>query len=47
MCVFPRHDWINAFDNKIESVRKIIDYAKLNLNNEENMEEVRRRIKKM
>ena len=39
--LFPRYDWMNdLFQNSLTDIRKIMQYAKLNMNNEKNIKEV-------
>jgi diadenosine tetraphosphate (Ap4A) HIT family hydrolase len=45
--MLPRHDWMEKFGRKIESVRPIINYAKENMLGEEVAEEVRASVEKM
>ncbi len=40
--MFPRHEWMEKFGKKIQSVRPIIEYAKENLFTEENLKEVKK-----
>ncbi len=39
--VFPRHQWMERFGRKIESVRPIMNYAKKNMTGEKVLKEVR------
>ena len=39
--VFPRHDWMEKFGRKVESIRPIIDYAKNNMATEDVFREVK------
>jgi len=45
--VFPRHQWMEQFGRKIESVRPIINYAKESMVNEEVFQQVRENVAKM
>ncbi len=45
--IFPRHEWMNEFGGKIESVRPIINYAKSNMVNDEVFKEVKDMVGKM
>jgi diadenosine tetraphosphate (Ap4A) HIT family hydrolase len=45
--IFPRHDWMEKYGRKIQSVRPIITYAKENLLSEEVFDEVREYVNKM
>ena len=45
--IFPRHSWMERFGRKIESVRPIMEYAKKNMMNEENILIVKEYVKKM
>jgi len=45
--IFPRHDWMNKFGKKIQSVRPIIEYAKQKMKTEENLNEVKVSLEKM
>jgi diadenosine tetraphosphate (Ap4A) HIT family hydrolase len=45
--MFPRHEWMERFGRKIESVRPIMNYAKESMLNDEVFEEVRDYVKKM
>ena len=39
--LFPRYEWMEKFGNKIESVRDIINYAKLNMCSDDNFTKVK------
>lgn len=45
--MFPRHDWMETFGRKIESVKTIMAYAEENMNNENAINEVKKAVKKM
>ncbi|PIN75917.1 diadenosine tetraphosphate hydrolase [Candidatus Woesearchaeota archaeon CG10_big_fil_rev_8_21_14_0_10_37_12] len=45
--VFPRHDWMNEFGRKIQSVRPIIDYSKENMLSDDVFKAVKDCVKKM
>lgn len=45
--IFPRHQWMEQFGRKIESVRPIINYAKENMANEETFRQVKESAAKM
>lgn len=45
--MFPRHQWMEQFGRKIESVRPIMDYARDNMANEEVFQRVREAVAKM
>ena len=45
--MFPRHQWMEQFGRKIESVRPIINYAKENMANEEVFQQVKESAAKM
>jgi diadenosine tetraphosphate (Ap4A) HIT family hydrolase len=45
--IFPRHEWMEKFGRKIQSVRPIMDYAEKNLANEEMIEKVKEAVKKI
>ena len=45
--IFPRHDWMERFGRKIQSVRPIMDYAKENMLSDDVFKEVRDYVKKM
>jgi len=38
--LFPRLDWMEKFGRKIESVRPIMEYARDNMNNENDLRQV-------
>lgn len=39
--LFPRYNWMNElFENSLTDIRKIMQYAKLNMKNEKNIKEV-------
>lgn len=39
--LFPKYNWMNdLFENSLTDIRKIMQYVKLNMNNEKNIEEV-------
>jgi len=39
--LFPRYNWMNElFENSLTDIRKIMQYVKLNMKNEENIKEV-------
>ena len=39
--LFPRYNWMNdLFENSLTDIRKIMQYAKSNMNNEKNIKEV-------
>lgn len=39
--LFPKYNWMNdLFENSLTDIRKIMQYAKLNMNNEKNIKEV-------
>ena len=43
--IFPRHAWMESFGRKIESVRPILQHAKVNMLDEENFRNVRQAVK--
>ena len=45
--IFPRHEWMEKFGRKSESMRPIINYAKENMVNEEASREVREMVSAM
>lgn len=45
--IFPRHEWMEKFGRKIQSVRPIMEYAKINMVNENIFQEVRDMVYKM
>ena len=45
--IFPRHDWMEQFGRKIESVKPIMEYAKENMINEPYIKEVKESVSKM
>ncbi|MBI2665803.1 hypothetical protein HYX12_04235 [Candidatus Woesearchaeota archaeon] len=45
--IFPRHDWMDKFGRKIQSVRPIINYAKKNMVNDSVLKEVKKQVKTM
>jgi len=45
--IFPRHDWMEKFGRKIQSVRPIINYAKENMITDEFIKEVKESVEKM
>lgn len=45
--MFPRYQWMEQFGRKIESVRPIMNYAKENMLNEENFQQVKESAAKM
>jgi len=45
--VFPRHQWMEQFGRRIESVRQIMNYAKENMANEEIFQQVKASVTKM
>lgn len=45
--MFPRHQWMEKFGRKIESVRPIINYAKENMRNKKITQEVKESVDKM
>jgi hypothetical protein len=45
--IFPRHNWMENFGRKIESVRPIMNYAKDNMINEKTFEEIKNTCLKM
>ncbi|MCX6789644.1 MAG: diadenosine tetraphosphate hydrolase [Candidatus Gribaldobacteria bacterium] len=45
--MFPRHQWMEQFGRKIESVRPIMNYAKENMVNEEIFQQVKGAVAKM
>jgi len=45
--IFPRHEWMEKFGRKIQSVRPILNYAKENMLNNDVFKEVRENVKKM
>lgn len=45
--MFPRHQWMEQFGRKIESVRSIMNYARDNMANEEIFQQVRESAAKM
>ena len=45
--VMPRHEWMEKFGKRVESIRPIIDHAEKNMVNENNLKEVRSAAKKM
>ncbi|NUJ97752.1 diadenosine tetraphosphate hydrolase [Candidatus Gracilibacteria bacterium] len=45
--IFPRHNWMEKFGKKIESVRPIINYTKENMTNKENFKEIKNAIEEM
>ena len=44
---FPRHNWMEIFGKKIESVRPIMNYAKENMLSDDVLKEVKEGVKKM
>ena len=47
MWIFPRHEWMNKFGEKIESIRPIIDYARSSMVNDSVFEEIKDMVRKM
>lgn len=45
--MFPRHQWMEQFGRRIESVRPIMNYAKENMANEETFQQVKASVAKM
>ena len=45
--IFPRHDWMEKFGRKIQSVRPIMDYAKENMLSDDVLKTVRDYVQKM
>jgi len=45
--VFPRHDWMEKFGRKIQSVKPIMEYAKLNMMTPEVVNEIKRNVAMM
>ncbi|MDP2587086.1 MAG: hypothetical protein Q8P32_04970 [Candidatus Komeilibacteria bacterium] len=45
--LFPRLDWMEKFGRKIESVRPIMEYAKNNLINENDLRQVTETVKQL
>lgn len=45
--IFPRYDWMEKFGRKIQSVRPIINYAKDNMLDEDNISNVKVCVNKM
>ena len=45
--IFPRHDWMESFGRKIESVKPIMNYAKKNMLDEKSIDTVKLYVKKM
>ena len=45
--IFPRHEWMEKFGRKIQSVRPIINHAKENMINKDVFQEVKEYVKKM
>lgn len=45
--LFPRHEWMEKFGNKIESVKPIMNYARESMNNLETKELIKSHVKKM
>ena len=45
--IFPRHDWMQRFGGKIQSVRPIINYAKENMISDDISSEVKNSVKEM
>ena len=45
--IFPRHEWMEKYGRKIQSVRPIMTYAKENMLDAKNFEQVRNYIKRM
>ncbi len=45
--MFPRHQWMEQFGRKIESVRQIINYAKENMRNEHVSSQIKECVAKM
>lgn len=45
--IFPRHDWMERFGRKIQSVRPIMNYAKENMLSDDVFKKVRDYVKKM
>lgn len=45
--IFPRHQWMGKFGEKIESIRPIIDYAKRTMINDDAFKEVKDMVRKM
>jgi len=44
--MFPRHQWMEQFGRKIESVKPIMNYAKKNMANEEIFQQIREAVAK-
>lgn len=47
LCLFPRHEWMEKFGRKSESMRFIINYAKENMVNEEVFKRIRNMVSAM
>ena len=47
LLIFPRHDWMEKFGRKIQSVRPIMNYAKENMLSDDVFKEVKEYVKKM
>lgn len=45
--IFPRHDWMEKFGKRIQSIKPIIEYAKKNMVNDEVLKEIKTMTKKM
>jgi len=45
--IFPRHEWMEKFGKKIQSVRPIMNYAKKNMLSDDIFNEVKEYVKKM
>ena len=46
--LFPRYQWMNEkFDNSISSIRDIMDYARKNLKNQEQIENILKTVEKV
>jgi diadenosine tetraphosphate (Ap4A) HIT family hydrolase len=45
--MFPRYSWMEEFGKKIQSVRPIMEFARLNMFTEETLEEVKKSAEKL
>ena len=45
--IFPRHDWMEKFGKRIQSVRPIMEYAQENMLSDDVFKEVKEYVKKM
>jgi diadenosine tetraphosphate (Ap4A) HIT family hydrolase len=45
--IFPKHNWMNKFGEKIQSIRPAIEYAKKEMIDEKNLSEIKLAVQKM